>query len=261
MKHLVSPLPLIALTLICPAVALGEEEELPVVEEATLESSSEAPIRLDAAMLMQARAHITQSISNIAAPANYRFDGVALGVNIDAEYTVNDLWSVEAKGRLTHFPLGSDSSLKSLAVGGISVGAIRNQELAGYTTWGLAGITKLDTLVSLYADSAHANIATVVKGVYGMYLGIGLEIPTSTGEISLEAGEVISVAGFLPAPIESWVILEAHITDPTGKLPEGWDALLAYDYTYRSIAYTINGINSRVFEGLHGLRLGMTRDF
>ena len=254
MKHPIIGTNLVLFCLLSSSLAIADDatEDL---------AQTDTPLRLDASLLLQARTHVTQSVSNIVAPTNYRFDGVALGLNVDAEYEINDSWSVEAKGRTTHFPIGSDTTLKSWAVTGFSAGAVRNHELAGYHVWALGGLAKVDTYVSLYADSAHNNIASVAKGIYGIYVGVGFGLPTAAGELIFEAGEVISLGGFIPAPIESWVSVETEISDPTGLIPEDWAAVLGYDYTYRSLAYSINGINTRVFEGLHGLRFGMTKEF
>jgi hypothetical protein len=261
MNHATTSSFLLLGSLICSSTAVADEISDRITDSFTELTDIAKPLRLDASLIIQTRTHVTQSVSNIVAPAIYRFDGVALGLNIDAEYEVNELWSVEAKGRATHFPFFTDSTLTSLGVTGLSAGAIRHHELAGYRVRALGGLAKVDTYVSLYADSAHQNIASVAKSIYGMYVGIGFSIPTPAGELVVEAGGVISIAGIVPSPIESWVSLEAQISDPTGLIPEGWDAVLGYDYTYRSLAYSINDINSRVFEDLHALSFGMTKEF
>jgi hypothetical protein len=254
MHYVKSPSFFLASFLLCSPPAVADEQASELV-------ANENPLRFSASLLLQSRTHVTQSVSNIVAPANYRFDGVALGVYVDMEYVIDELWSVEAKGRTTHFPIGTDTTLKSWTVSGMSYGAIRQLELVGYRAWGLGGLSMIDTYVSLYPDSGHTNIASVAKAIFGVHVGGGIAIPTASGELTLEAGEVISIGGGMPAPIESWVTVETRLADPTGRMPEGWEAVLGYDYTYRSLAYSIRGIDTKVFEALHGFRFGMTQDF
>ena len=247
-----------------PATEGDAPAEAPaLVAAATTESAGSDELgifRVSLANVM--RTHVSQSVSDSVAPKNFRSDGFfGPGFAVAGTFNVDALWTADFRYRNALFPIDGDADLSSGLSSYWSLGATRKHELRGIEFHGGVWLVKNDAMVSLWADSGRQKVATVTKGLYGLQIGGGVNVDTRFGGLTAELGESIYMAGFVPAPAETWITLDLELNRAFGFIPDGWAGTVGYDYHFRNLAWQVDDVNSHTWEGDHSLRFGIVTHY